>query len=160
MKLSIYQEKDNPIDFLTCRGIQVMRSMVDLHAEEESLVQHLCLNAGDNGENDIQKKLDKIFKKSSPKAAVVAAGGRANNSLPSLLMTSTRVTLNEDLRDFIKEGYSHEFIEIKQKEHVEDRQSWRIVVPNVEDARRQIIEEIHTISYAGHLGYHKTLKKL
>jgi hypothetical protein len=181
--------KDNPADFLTRRSIKEMRSMVDVRAEEESLVQRLRLHEGDKGDEGIQKKLDEIFKKSSPEGAVVAAiGGR--NSFHSLLMTSTRVTLEEDLRTAIRDGYrddhrwaeildqlasaqhhrtrignrdyrlSHGFIEIKLKEDGEDRQPWRIVVPDVEEARRKIMEEIHTVPYAGHLGYHKTLKKL
>ena len=54
---------------------------------------------------------------------------------------------------------SHGFIEIKL-ENTEDRQPWRIVVPAVEDARRKILQEIHAVPYAGHLGYHKTLKRL
>ena len=55
---------------------------------------------------------------------------------------------------------NHGFIEIKLKESAEDRKPWRMVVPDVEEARRKIMEEIHSVPYAGHLGYHKTLKKL
>ena len=55
---------------------------------------------------------------------------------------------------------NHGFIEIKLKESAEDRKPWRMVVPDVEEARKKIMEEIHSVPYAGHLGYHKTLKKL
>ena len=33
-------------------------------------------------------------------------------------------------------------------------------MPDLEDACRRIMEEIHAGPYVGHLGYHKTLKKL
>ena len=36
--------------------------MMDVHAEEESLVQRLKLIEGDKGENKIQKKLDEILR--------------------------------------------------------------------------------------------------
>ena len=55
---------------------------------------------------------------------------------------------------------SHGMLEIKVKHVVEDRRPWRLVVPDVEDARKRIMEELHAVPYAGHLGYHKTLKKL
>ena len=162
------------------------------HQPVPSLVQRLKLHEGDKGENEIQKKLDEIFKKSRTGEAVVAAGGGDNNSLHSLhplLVTNARITLEESLRDSIKKGYqedsrwaevmiqlesaqgrvtrignrdyrlSHGLLEIKVKDS-EDRRPWRLVVPDVEDARRRIMEEIHAVPYAGHLGYHKTLKKL
>ena len=34
------------------------------------------------------------------------------------------------------------------------------MVPDVEEARRKILKEIHEVPYAGHLGYYKTLRKL
>ena len=77
---------------------------MDVRAEEESLVQRLRLSAGDKGENDIQQKLDEIFKKSRTGDAVVAAseGQNSLHSLHSLLVTNARVTLEDDLRDSIK----------------------------------------------------------
>ena len=55
---------------------------------------------------------------------------------------------------------NHGFIEIKLKDTNEDRRPWRMVVPDIDEARRKILEELHVVPYAGHLGYHKTLKKL
>ena len=57
--------KHNPADFLTRRSIKEMRSMVDVRAEEESLVQRLRLGENEKGDEGIQRKLDEIFKKSS-----------------------------------------------------------------------------------------------
>ena len=54
--------KDNPADFLTRRSIQELRSMADVRAEEESLVQRLKLHEGDKGENEIQKNLMKFLR--------------------------------------------------------------------------------------------------
>ena len=99
-----------------------------------------------------------------------------------------RVTLEDELRDSIKMGYTtdsrwadimeqlefaltrvttvggrdyrlnHGLIEVRLDK--EDRQPWRLVVPDVPDARQKILEEIHAVPYSGHLGYQKTLKKL
>ena len=52
--------KDNPADFLTRRSIQELRSMADVRAEEESLVQRLKLHEGDKGENEIQRNLTRF----------------------------------------------------------------------------------------------------
>ena len=180
--------KDNPADFLTRRSVKEMRSMVDVRAQEESLVQRLQLAAGDDKEDAIQRKLNEIFKKSNLGDAVVAA--QLGQRMPKLFMTSTRVSLEENLKDSIKNGYTtdsrwteildqlekaeskttqignrdyrlnHGLIEIKSKDTEDKRQPWRLVVPDVEDARRTIMEEVHSVPYAGHLGYHKTLKKL
>ena len=181
--------KDNPADFLTRRSVREMRSIVDVRAQEESLVQRLKLAEGDSGDDAIQRKLDEIFKKSNLGDAVVAAQfGKI--SLPKLLVTSTRVTLEEALRDSIKNGYTqdsrwaeilqqlesapakttqmgnrdyrlnHGFVEIKSKDAENPRQRWKIVIPDIGDARRTIMQEVHSVPYAGHLGYHKTLKKL
>ena len=53
--------KDNLADFLTRKSIKELRSMADVRAEEESLVQRLCLNAGDSGDTEIQRILNDIF---------------------------------------------------------------------------------------------------
>ena len=80
--------------------------MADVRAEEESLVQRLRLNAGDSGDTEIQKKLDEIFLKSRPGEATVAANEEYSlNSLYSLFVTNARITLEDNLRDLIKESY-------------------------------------------------------
>ena len=123
--------------------------MVDVRAEEESLVQRLRLGENEKGEEGMQKKLDNIFKKSSSEGAVVAANW-VQHSLPSLFMTNTTLRLEENLSDSIKKGYkddsrwaeildqlnsaqakavpignrdnriNHGFLEIKLKENDED----------------------------------------
>ena len=45
--------KDNPADFLTRRSIKEIRSLVDVRAQEESLVQRLKLAEGDQGDEAI-----------------------------------------------------------------------------------------------------------
>ena len=37
---------------------------------------------------------------------------------------------------------------------------WKIVIPDVPGIKQNILQEIHSVPYAGHLGYQKTLKKL
>ena len=78
--------KNNPADFLTRRSIQELRSMADVRAEEESLVQRLKLSEGDTGEEAIQRKLDEIFMKSRPEGTVRAVNGvqqQQKKTLPS-----------------------------------------------------------------------------
>ena len=55
---------------------------------------------------------------------------------------------------------NHAFIEVKMRDTENQRQLWKMVIPDVEDVRRTIIQEVHSVPYAGHLVYHKTLKKL
>ena len=42
----------------------------------------------------------------------------------------------------------------------EEHQIWRIVVPNDPTIKGQIMEELHSVPYAGHLGYQKMLKQI
>ena len=52
--------KDNPAYFLMRRSVQELRSMADVHAEEESLVQRLKLNEGDKGKIRYKRNLMKF----------------------------------------------------------------------------------------------------
>ena len=38
--------------------------------------------------------------------------------------------------------------------------SWKVVIPNDLEIKQKILEELHTVPYAGHLGYQKTLKQV
>ena len=121
---------------------------------------------------------------------VAANGGHSNSlySLHSLLVKNTRVTLGEELRDLIKSGYqedsrwadiyselqsahdhvvtfgnrdyrySHGLVEVKVDK--EDRRSWKLLIPDVPEVKKRIMEELHSVPYSGHLGFHKTLKKI
>ena len=62
------------------------------------------LAEGDSGNDAIQWKLDEIFKKSNLGEAVVAAQV-GKNLVPKLFVTSTRVTLEENLKVSIQKGY-------------------------------------------------------
>ena len=166
-----------------------MRRKVDVLAEEESLVQWLKLGEGDSRNDVIQQKLDEIFNKFNFGEPVVAAQvGKI--LLPKLFVTSTWVTFKEDLKVSIQKGYqkdslwadilkqleyaqakkaqmgncdywlSHGLIEMKIKGTENPRQLWKVVIPGIKDVHRTIIQELHSAPYAGHLGYHKTLKKL
>ena len=85
--------------------------MVDVRAEEESLVQRLRLGEGDQTDEGIQRKLDEIFRKSLPEESKVEDSGvlKSLNSLHSLrcslMATTSRVMLDNSLRDSIKKGY-------------------------------------------------------
>ena len=38
--------------------------------------------------------------------------------------------------------------------------SWKVVIPSDPEIKRIILEEIHSVRYAGHLGYQKILKQI
>lgn len=111
------------------------------------------------------------------------------NSLHSLLVTRTRVTLAPEMRDMIKKGLREDtrwvdiitqlestdthrvqegtreyrltgdFLEVHDTERTEGTR-WRLVIPNVPEVKKRIMEELHAVPYSGHLGYQKTLKKV
>ena len=54
--------KSNPADFLSRRSVKELKSMVDVRAQEESMVQRLLLGDGQVPEEKIQEKLDEVFK--------------------------------------------------------------------------------------------------
>ena len=53
--------KANPANYLSRRNIQELRSMVDVRATEESMVQRLRLGEGKSTDENIEKKLDQVF---------------------------------------------------------------------------------------------------
>ena len=53
---------------------------------------------------------------------------------------------------------SHGFLQMQNV--TEQDKTWKVVVPNDPSIKRTILEEIHSVPYAGHLGYQKTLKKI
>ena len=46
-----------------------------------------------------------------------------------------------------------------QNKNAQDN-SWKVVIPNDPEIKQKILEELHTVPYAGHLGYQKTLKQV
>ena len=46
-----------------------------------------------------------------------------------------------------------------QNKNAQDN-SWKVVIPSDPEIKRIILEEIHFVPYAGHLGYQKTLKQI
>ena len=178
--------KKNPADFLSRRSLKDVKEMVHVREEEESLVKRLLLGE-DKSDDGIQKKLDQVFAKSRPE--VTQAAGQEDEMGPSLFVARSRISLAKDLREGIKKGLradSRWADIISQLESAQDnviiigdrsfRQSggllemrdsdknrktqWRLVVPDVPDIKRQIMRELHEVPYAGHLGYHKTMKNI
>ena len=54
--------KSNPADFLSRCSVKELKSMVDVCAHEESMVQRLRLGEGQAIEEQIQEKLNEVFK--------------------------------------------------------------------------------------------------
>ena len=75
--------------------------MVDVRAQEESLVQRLRLGKEDQSDDAIQRKLDEVFLKSNLEGSEGIHSSEGNIS-PSLFVTRSRVTLDPDLREKIK----------------------------------------------------------
>ena len=42
----------------------------------------------------------------------------------------------------------------------EEHKNWRILVPNEPAIKGRIMEDLHSVPYAGHMGYQKTLKQI
>ena len=53
--------KANPANFLSRRSIEELRSIVDVRATEESMVQRLRLGEGQSTDEAIQNKLNEVF---------------------------------------------------------------------------------------------------
>ena len=54
--------------------------------------------------------------------------------------------------------YNHGLVEVKVDK--EDRRSWKLLIPDVAEVKKRIMEELHSVPYSGYLGFHKTLKKI
>ena len=78
-----------------------LKSMVDVHAQEESMVQRLRLGDGQVPEDKIQEKLDEVFK---------GQAGKMNsfNSFNSLLVSRSNISLEPQLREKNLKGLSED----------------------------------------------------
>ena len=106
------------------------------------------------------------------------------------MVARSRISLAKDLREAIKTGQNQDsrwvdlisqLTSTQDKEKITRRSNlstdwrhsgnarqrktacrahWRIVIPDVPEIKQQIMREMHEIPYSGHLGYHKTLKKI
>ena len=141
--------------------------MVDVRAQEESMVQRLRVGDGQVPQEKIQDKLKEVFK---------GQAGKINslNSFTSLLITRSNISLETQLREKILKGLeedtrwsdilstlqsdkdqkvlkqgktnfrlSHGFLQL-QNATAQDK-SWKIVIPNDLSIKRTILEEIHTV---------------
>ena len=190
--------KANPADFLSRRSIQDLRSMVDVRATEESMVQRLRLGEGQSTDEAIQNKLNEIFEqKGHPDSSDGQDKQNSQvNSFNSLIsfsravLSSTRSTvmLESEVKREIRSAYQtdtrwsdlvqqlqadpsqkrhqgtkqyrlkHQLLEVRESAGTDRK--WRIVIPDVPSIKKQILQEIHAVPYAGHLGYRRTLQKL
>ena len=55
---------------------------------------------------------------------------------------------------------SHDCLEVHDREGPECVNRWRLVIPDIPEVKKQIMEEVHSVPYSGHVGYQKTLKKI
>ena len=162
-----------------------VKEMMNVREEEESLVKRLMLHEK-TSDDEIQKKLDQIFAKSRPEVTQVA--GQDDEQGPAILVARSHISLARDLREKIKSGTRQDtrwadiisqlesahknitigsrsfqlfkgFLEMKDNDKHQKSQ-WRLVVPDDPDVKKQIMRELHEVPYAGHLGYHKTLKNI
>ena len=190
--------KANPADFLSRRSIQELRSMVDVRATEESMVQRLRLGEGQSTDEAIQNKLNEIFEQrehpdssdGQNKQNSQANSFNSSISFSRAVLSSTRSTvmLESEVKREIRAAYQtntrwsdlvqqlqadpsqkkhqgtkqyrleHQLLEVRESTGTDRK--WRIVIPDVPSIKKQILQEIHAVPYAGHLGYQRTLKKL
>ena len=142
------------------------------------------IRLGDGEVNDekIQDKLDKVFKVQTGKV-------NSLNSFSSIFRTRSSIKLELQLRKMILKGLekdtrwsdilhtlqsdkgrkilkqglcnfrlANSLFEMQNK-NAQDN-SWKVVIPSDPEIKRIILEEIHFVPYAGHLGYQKTLKQI
>ena len=106
--------KSNPADYLSRRSIQELRSMVDVHATEESMVQRLRLGEGKSTDEDIQRKLDEVFQYGQLEGSSEHNKCQANSlhSLysfrSSILSTRSTVLLEPEMKREVREGYAND----------------------------------------------------
>ena len=55
---------------------------------------------------------------------------------------------------------SKDCMELHDKEGPEGGNRWRLVIPDIPEVKKQIMEELHSVPYSGHVGYQRMLKKL
>ena len=149
------------------------------------MVQRLRLGDGQITDEAIQDKLDEVFKGQVGKANSL----HSLNSLKSVFVTRSRISLELQLRKTILKGLKNDtrWSDIVQVLQSDKRQkvlkqglsnfhlansllemqnknaqdsSWKVVIPNDAEIKQKILEELHTAPYAGHLGYQKTLKQV
>ena len=111
-----------------------------------------------------------------------------NSFSSSIFSTRSTIRLDSSLRGEIKEGLDNDTrwadilrqlqsapgqnVQQGAKEYRMARQllevrqctgtdrTWRLVIPDVPSIKQKLMQEVHAVPYAGHLGYQKTLKKL
>ena len=92
--------KSNPPDFLSRHNVKELRSMVDVRALEESMVQRLRLGDGEVNDENIQDKLDEVFKGQTRKVNSLYS----LNSFSSIFVTRSGIKLELQLRKMILKG--------------------------------------------------------
>ena len=133
----------------------------------------------------IQERLDEVFKGQMGKVNSL----HSLNSFSSILVTSSRISLEPQLRKtilnglendtrwpdivhtlqsdkdhkFLKEGLcnlrlSNSSLEMQNK-NAQDN-IWKVVIPSDPEMKCKILDEIHSVPYAGNLGYQKTLTQI
>ena len=115
---------------------------------------------------------------------------KIEETTPALLVLCSRVRIEDDLKEKIIENIQHdeEYTEVmeqlqagiseveqngilfrmkrnmlvrhKREDRNEDEEFWRIVVPHDVNVKYRIMNELHSIPYAGHPGYQRTLQKV
>ena len=150
--------KVNPADYLSRHSVKELKSMVDIRAHEESMVQRLQLGDEEVTEEHIQDKLDQVFKETD----AVRASVILSECHPLLSATRSRISLDSSMRDRIRGAYesddrwadivielrsdpqrnlvkrgvkdyrlAHDCIEIHNREGPDEVNRWRLVIPNI-----------------------------
>ena len=94
--------KSNPSDFLSRRSVKELQSMVDVRALEESIVQRLRLGDQQPTDEDIQKKLDEVFK---GQEQIKTNSLYSVKSFRGLAVARSQISLESQLRASFIEGY-------------------------------------------------------
>ena len=187
MEIQHIPGKKNPADALTRTDWSADRKLVDTAKREDSELVRI-LRLGDNpSDRDIQIALDELFVGTRPINASLRSTSDHQEKVAKLLVTRTSITVEDQLKRRIQqeleteesykdiiEQLTNEVNEVQERDakyrlrqgnlmihkadQPEDSPYWRLVVPNAQDIKTQILEELHSVPYAGHPGYTRTLE--
>ena len=151
------------------------------------MVQRLRLGDEEVTDEHIQDKLDQVFKGTDVERAGAIQSEchslllvtRSRISLDSSMREKIKSMYESDSRwvdivtelrsdpqkNLVKRGVkdfrlSHDCLEIHDSEGPDGVNRWRLVIPDIPEVKKQIMEEVHSVPYSGHVGYQKTLKKI
>ena len=179
----------NPSDALTRKHwVEDKRLNEAVKKQDANLVKILKLTE-DAADADIQAALDELFVEKRHVAATTITRGvqPLHETAAKLLVTRSSISLDEGLKRNIRQKVQledpykevleqledtsettfrdlkfrirHQDLVVHQAGQPEEGPYWRLVIPDAPEIRETLLKELHSVPYAGHPGYTRTLDK-